>query len=284
MLHPVWSCLNFWYIFGVFSSVSWFYSALHMEFMKKGTGSVTVFWGLAISISWSIANFVFSKLYLQLKLDPEAIRFFRGYERVGKTTGYTLLFFGNVGLYYYSEKSIACMMTFFFLAVHCLCALLCIQPYTDFGALEFLLSASLNQALSLFGFHLYPWLVIIVCIGVAGVRYCLEPVDPPKGARSSDTIGGKVGRARDPTAKYTFVGLNCSSVLAIRRILSQLTIEQVNWTPWIDMQWPEDVGNTFQINGQRILFEGPFGHEWYLGERFVQQSLGSSLDDSSSSS
>ncbi|GFS33875.1 hypothetical protein Acr_00g0031030 [Actinidia rufa] len=121
------------------------------------------------------------------------------------------------------------MMTFFFLAVHCLCALLCIQPYTDFGALEFLLSASLNQALSLFGFHLHSWLVITVCIGVAGVRYCLEPVDPPKGARSGDTIGGKVGRARDPTAKFTFgqlefglLGSTCSD-LKMWEILSRST-------------------------------------------------------------
>ena len=40
------------------------------------------------------------------------------------------------------------------------------------------------------------------------------------------------------------------------------------------MQWHDDVGNTFQINSQHILFEGLFGHEWYLGQWVVWQSLG----------
>ncbi|GFY80460.1 hypothetical protein Acr_01g0002690 [Actinidia rufa] len=94
----------------------------------------------------------------------------------GRTVGYALLLFGNIGLYYYSEKSIACMLTFLFLGFYCLCTLFYIQPFTDFGVLDFFLSASLTQALSLFGLHIYSWLVFIVVIVLAGLRYQLELV------------------------------------------------------------------------------------------------------------
>ncbi|KAG5540399.1 hypothetical protein RHGRI_020577 [Rhododendron griersonianum] len=97
------------------------------------------------------------------------------------------MYFGNVGLYYLSEKSVASILTFLFLAFYCICTLFCIQPYTDFGTIEFLLSASLNQTLSLLGLRSsYSWLVIIACIVIAGIRYHLEPVYPPGLEATSD--------------------------------------------------------------------------------------------------
>lgn len=143
-----------------------------------------------------------SKFYFSLQRNPETDRFFRGYEGAGKTIGYALLFFGNVGLYYLSEKSIACVLTFLSLAVYCLCTLLCIQPYTGFGALEFLLSASLNQSLSLFGLRSsYLWLIIIACIIISGIRYCLEPVHA-RGEATRDEIELESGQVpHDKTYK-----------------------------------------------------------------------------------
>ncbi|KAH7864842.1 hypothetical protein Vadar_034520 [Vaccinium darrowii] len=187
MLLPVWPSLNFWYYLGIISSPSWVFSFLAMDSVKT-TQPVSVFLISALALSWSASNFVLSKFYFSLQRNPDIDSFFRGYERVGKTIGFVLLFFGNVGLYYFSEKSIACMLTFLSLAVYCLCILLCIQPYTDFGALEFLLSASLNQTLSLFGLRSsYSWLVIIACIVIAGTRYCLKPVQSP-GEATNDEV------------------------------------------------------------------------------------------------
>ncbi|KAG5566677.1 hypothetical protein RHGRI_002285 [Rhododendron griersonianum] len=179
MLRPVRPSLNFWYYLGIISSPSWVFSFLAMDFVKKSTGLVAVLLIFTLVISGLISNFALSKHYFGLRRNPETGRFFYGYERAGKTTGYVPVFFGNIGLYYYSEKSVACMLTFLFLAVYCLSTLFCIQPYTDFGVLEFLLSASMNQALSLLGIRSYwSWLVIIACIGIGGMRYCLEPVHP----------------------------------------------------------------------------------------------------------
>ncbi|KAE9445852.1 hypothetical protein C3L33_22250, partial [Rhododendron williamsianum] len=187
MLLPVWPGLNFWFCLGIISSPSWVFSFLAMDFAKKTTGLVSALLISALVLSWSASNFALSKFYFSLRRNPETDRFFRAYEGAGKTIGYSLLFFGNVGLYYFSEKSVACMLTFLSLAVYCLCALLCIQPYADFGALEFLLSGSLNQALSLFGLRSsYSWLVIIACIAISGIRFCLEPVHPREEAKRDE--------------------------------------------------------------------------------------------------
>ncbi|KAH7863874.1 hypothetical protein Vadar_022929 [Vaccinium darrowii] len=188
MLLPVWPVLNFWYCLAIISSLSWVFSFFAMDFVKKTTGFVSIFLISALVLSWSASNFMLSKFYFSLQRNPETDRFFRGYDGAGKTIGYALLFFGNVGLYYLSEKSVACMLTFLSLAVYYLCTLLCIQPYTGFGALEFLQSASLNQSLSLFGLHSsYSWLVIIACIIISGIRYCLEPVHA-RGEATRDEI------------------------------------------------------------------------------------------------
>ncbi|KAG5566609.1 hypothetical protein RHGRI_002239 [Rhododendron griersonianum] len=141
MLIPVWPGLNFWYILGVISSPSWFFSLLSMDFFKKTNGFVFTFLILTLVLLWSAGNFVVSKLYFSLRRNPNTGRFFRGYQRAGKTFGYALLYFGNLGLYYFSEKSVASILTFLFLALYCLCTFFCIQPYTDFGTIEFLLSA-----------------------------------------------------------------------------------------------------------------------------------------------
>lgn len=160
-----------------------------MDFMKKTTGLPSFFLISTLLLSWSAGNFVLSNLYFLLQENPETDRFFRGYQRAGKTIGYAVLFFGNVGLYFLPEKSVACLLTFLSLALYCLCTLFCIQPYTDFGALDFLLSATLNQTLSVFKLRsLYTWLVIIVCIVIAGIRYRLEPVHSPGEATSHEDL------------------------------------------------------------------------------------------------
>ncbi|XP_058216255.1 uncharacterized protein LOC131327228 isoform X1 [Rhododendron vialii] len=175
LLH-VWPGLNFWYYLAIISSPAWVFSFLAMDFIKKTTDLVFIFLISTLALSCFAINFMLSQFYFSLPSIPETDRFFRGYQRAGKTIGYTLLFFGNVGLYYFTEKSVACMLTFLLLAFYCLCALFCIQPYTDFGALEFLLSACMNQTLSLFELRSsYSWLVIIACIVIAGIRFRLEP-------------------------------------------------------------------------------------------------------------
>ncbi|KAG5549546.1 hypothetical protein RHGRI_014764 [Rhododendron griersonianum] len=175
LLH-VWPGLNFWYYLAIISSPAWVLSFLAMDFIKKTTDLVFIFLISTLTLSCFAINFMLSQFYFSLPSIPETDRFFRGYQRSGKTIGYTLLFFSNVGLYYFTEKSVACMLTFLFLAFYCLCALFCIQPYTDFGALEFLLNACMNQTLSLFGLRSsYSWLVIIACIVIVGIRFRLEP-------------------------------------------------------------------------------------------------------------
>ncbi|GFY80311.1 hypothetical protein Acr_01g0001200 [Actinidia rufa] len=131
---------------------------------------------------------------------PGTDHFFRGYECVGRTVGYALVLFGNIGLYYYSEKSIACMLTVLFLGFFCLCTLFYIQPFTDFGVLDFFLSASLTQALSLFGLHIYSWLVFIAVMVIAGLRYQLEKLlhQPPREVESGRMANAdSEGEARD---------------------------------------------------------------------------------------
>ncbi|KAF7135694.1 hypothetical protein RHSIM_Rhsim08G0106800 [Rhododendron simsii] len=187
MLLPVSPGLNFWYYLAIISSLSWVFSSLAMDFIKKTTLPISVFLISTLVLSWFTSNFALSKLYLSLQRNPETDRFFHGYEGAGKTIAYVPLLFGNVVLYYFSEKSVACMLTFLFLSFYCLCCLLCIQPYTDFGALDFLLSATLNQTLNLFGLRSsYTWLVMVACIGIAGLRYCLEPVHAPGEATSDE--------------------------------------------------------------------------------------------------
>ncbi|KAI8571223.1 hypothetical protein RHMOL_Rhmol01G0102300 [Rhododendron molle] len=187
MLLPVSPSLNFWYYLAIISSLSWVFSSLAMDFIKKTTRPVSVFLISTLVLSWFTSNSVLSKFYFSLQRNPETDRFFHGYEGAGKTIGYVLLLFGNVGLYYFSEKSVACLLTFLFLSFYCLCCLLCIQPYTDFGTLEFLLSATLNQTLNLFGLRSSStWLVMVACIGIAGLRYCLEPVHSPGEATSGE--------------------------------------------------------------------------------------------------
>lgn len=177
MLQPVWPSLPFWFGTFLYSSLAWLVAAVRTEFYQKTTGPLGVFLGLALFSTWFIGLFVPASLFTVLfgKNEPD-IHLFHGYERIGKIVGSVLLLFGNIGLYYYSEKSVASMLTFLFLAVHCLSTLFCIQPYTDFGVLDFLLSASLNQALSLFGIrNICSWLVLIACVVIAGLRYWLEP-------------------------------------------------------------------------------------------------------------
>ncbi|GMP98916.1 hypothetical protein CsSME_00046614 [Camellia sinensis var. sinensis] len=175
MLHQVWPSLVFWNYLGFISSIGWLFFFLHMDVFSKTTVLVTLM-AITTFLSWFILCVLHYKTFVFLQANPRVDRFFAGYERIGRILGSALLFFGNIGLYYYSEKSIACMLAFHFLAIHCLCAIFCIQPYTDFGLLEFLLGASLNQALNVFGIHFYFWLVLIVCIVIVSLRYWLESV------------------------------------------------------------------------------------------------------------
>ncbi|KAI7991235.1 hypothetical protein LOK49_LG12G01763 [Camellia lanceoleosa] len=169
MFREVRPSLYLWSYLGFFASWAWLFSCLKMDFLNKSTGVVIILVRLTIIFSWFVLRVLLQKDFLYFLGQSADDRLFRRYERLGKTVGSALLFFGNIGLYYYSEKSIACMLTFLFLALYCLCALFCIQPYTDFGVLEFLLGASLNQGLCLFGIHSCSfWFVLIACIVVVG--------------------------------------------------------------------------------------------------------------------
>ncbi|KAE9459893.1 hypothetical protein C3L33_08204, partial [Rhododendron williamsianum] len=184
MLHPVTPGLDFWYYLGITSSPSWVFSFLAMDFIKKTTGVISIILISTLLLSWLASNFVLSWFYFSLR-NQQTNRFLRGYEDTGKAIGFALLLFGNVGLYYFSEKSVACMLTFLFLAFYGLCTLFCIQPCTDFGALDFLISASLNQALSLFRLRSsYFWLGTSAFIVIAGIRFYLEPKHSPGEATS----------------------------------------------------------------------------------------------------
>ncbi|XP_058195415.1 uncharacterized protein LOC131311843 [Rhododendron vialii] len=61
-----------------------------------------------------------------------------------------------------------------------------------------------------------------------------------------------------------------------RLFLDQLMKEQVNWDVWagVDPVVHADLLRSRQATGRRILLEGPFCRQWYLGERAVRQSLG----------
>lgn len=65
-------------------------------------------------------------------------------------------------------------------------------------------------------------------------------------------------------------------LMTYRLFLDQLTEEQVNWNVWagVDPIAHADLLRSRQATGRRILLEGPFCRQWYLGERVVRQSLG----------
>lgn len=154
-----------------------------MDFVKKTSGLVFIFLISTLTLLCFAGNLVLSYFYLY----PPTNRFFRRYEHTGKTIGFVLVVLGNIGLHYFPEKSVACILTFLFLSFYCLCALFCIQPYTGFGTLEFLLTASVNPAFDRFGLHSpYSWLVTILCIVIEGIRYRLQPVHPPEQATGDE--------------------------------------------------------------------------------------------------
>ncbi|GFY80312.1 hypothetical protein Acr_01g0001210 [Actinidia rufa] len=223
MLHHVWPDVCFWYFLGLCSSLLWLISSMGMEFVKKSTPLVGIFVRLTILFSWFGGNNALSIIFFSSKDNPRTDHFFRGYECVGRTVGYALILLGNIGLHYYSEKSIACMLTFLFLGFYCLCALFYIQPFTDFGVLDFFLSASFTQALSLFGLHIYSWLVFIAVIAIAGLRYKLEPEllhQPPREVES-----GRMGNAdSEGEARDRIEVLQPRREVELERIRSNLRI------------------------------------------------------------
>lgn len=185
-MDPVKPGLGFWYYLGIISSLASVTSFLKTDFIEKTTGLFSFFPILIVLIICFTSNLKLYQFYWSLPRNPETYRFFRGYERAGKTIGFTILLFGNVGLFYFSEKSVAFMLTCLFLAFYCLCILFCIQPYTDFGALDFFVSASLNQTLSLFRLSSsYFWLGISAFIVIEGIRFFLEPKHFPEAATSN---------------------------------------------------------------------------------------------------
>ncbi|KAG5527484.1 hypothetical protein RHGRI_028397 [Rhododendron griersonianum] len=93
-----------------------------------------------------------------------------------------------------------------------------------------------------------------------------DPMVIPRGLKwMRDSKGRKEG-ARD--------------LVAYRAFLDQLQEDQVTqiveWDVWaeIEEKASEDLLRSRVANGRRILLEGPFCREWYLGERVVRQSLG----------
>lgn len=187
-MDPVKPGLGFWFYLGIISSLASVTSFLKTDFIEKTTGLFSFFPILIVLIICFTSNLKLSQFYWSSPRNQETIRFFRGYERAGKTIGFTILLFGNVGLFYFSEKSVAFMLTCLFLSFYCLCILFCIQPYTDFGALDFFVSASLNQTLSLFKLRSsYFWLGISAFIVIEGIRFFLEPKHFPEEATSNQT-------------------------------------------------------------------------------------------------
>ena len=187
MLRPVWPCAFFWFLLVfVFSSVS-ILETYRMEIFGKGIFLVDVVVNLALVLGWVFGLLVFFCVFVHRQLNPSVDRLFQGYGVVKKATVAALLFLGNILVYYFSEKSVACMLTFFFLACFWFCVLCCLQPCTDFGVLDFLLSASLNVALNLCGVRIHTWLVSMACILVILLRYFLDPMSPPEEAVSSNS-------------------------------------------------------------------------------------------------
>ncbi|KAL7198303.1 hypothetical protein ACSBR2_020744 [Camellia fascicularis] len=108
MLHQVWPSLVFWNYLGFISSIGWLFFFLHTDVFSKTTVLVTLM-GITTFLSWFILCVLNYKTFVFLQANPQVDRFFAGYERIGRILGSALLFFGNIGLYYYSEKSIACI-------------------------------------------------------------------------------------------------------------------------------------------------------------------------------
>ncbi|KAH7850662.1 hypothetical protein Vadar_001141 [Vaccinium darrowii] len=251
MLLHVWPGLNFWFCLAIIWSPSWVVSFLAMKFIKKTTGLVTISLISMLAFSWSASIVVLWKFYFLLRRNRDTNRFFSGYESAGKTIGFALLFFGNVGLYYFSEKSVACMLTFLFLAFYCLCFLLCIQPYTDFGALEFFLSGSLNQTLHVFGLRSpYSWLVIIACIVIAGIRYRLEPAHPP-GQATCDEVeevqleAGLLTKAREDAIQLhrAFEGWGCDAPTIVKILAHRSATQRALIRREYKTKFSEDLDN-----------------------------------------
>ncbi|KAF7142899.1 hypothetical protein RHSIM_Rhsim05G0049200 [Rhododendron simsii] len=89
-----------------------------------------------------------------------------------------------------------------------------------------------------------------------------DPLVIPRGLKwARDSRGKKEGR---------------KNLTTYRLFLDQLTKEHVNWDVWtgVDPMVHADLLRSGQANGRRILLEGPFCRQWYLGERVVRQSLG----------
>lgn len=144
--------------------------------MKKSTGLISVCLSLPLYFFSIILPCIVGYVVWRLKSNPELKKLFEGHKRTGKIIGALLLSFGNVGLDYFTEKSVACMLTFLFLAVYFLSILCCIQPCTDFGILELLLSACSIVALRRFGvLHFCSWLVVLACLLIDVIRYLLDP-------------------------------------------------------------------------------------------------------------
>lgn len=57
----------------------------------------------------------------------------------------------------------------------------------------------------------------------------------------------------------------------------ELLLFQVNWNPWgeIEPTLPPEIRHAKELSRRRILFEGPSGQFWFLGERLSMQTLGS---------
>ncbi|XP_028073225.1 uncharacterized protein LOC114275391 [Camellia sinensis] len=60
------------------------------------------------------------------------------------------------------------------------------------------------------------------------------------------------------------------------RFFDPITANQVDWHPWVGI--PQTARMTYvaawHASTIRILFEGPFGRAYYLGERFIRQTRG----------
>lgn len=73
--------------------------------------------------------------------------------------------------YYFKAKSVPLMLSFLSFAIAWLGNLANVQPCTDFGIFHFLVTASLECAVSLFGLHLHTFIVVMAGIFLMVLRW-----------------------------------------------------------------------------------------------------------------
>ncbi|XP_028071389.1 protein MAINTENANCE OF MERISTEMS-like [Camellia sinensis] len=90
-----------------------------------------------------------------------------------------------------------------------------------------------------------------------------------------------VPRSRYYNSRFRRRHLVDRTYLYFRRFFDTITADQVDWHPWagISPASRATYAATWYASTMRILFEGPFGRAYYLGERFIRQTRGVAHSD-----